>query len=173
MLYLNERKSNQFSSSDHLFNSEPKEYPLPYLERNSLEDAFEEMELLGFPLIDPFLLLETKSRGDTTAGELPKRNGSYVHIIGYLVTTKDTQTLTKKPMHFGTFYDCKGEAFDTVHFPNIALRYPFRGRGFYSIKGKVVEDFGIYAIEVNWMEKLPMLNPKTKSKIIALPEIAS
>ena len=85
----------------------------------------------------------------------------------------NTQTLTKKPMHFGTFYDCKGEAFDTVHFPNIALRYPFRGRGFYSIKGKVVEDFGIFAIEVNWMDKLPMLNPKTKGKIIALPEIAS
>ena len=173
MLYLSERKSNLLSSSDHLFNTEPKEYPLPHLERTSLEDAFEEMELLGFSLVDPFLLLETKLRGDTTASELSKRNGAYVHIIGYVVTTKDTQTLTKKQMHFGTFYDYQGEFFDTVHFPNIALRYPFRGRGFYSIKGKVVEEFGIYAIEVSWMEKLPMLNPKTKSKSIALPEMAN
>ena len=173
MLYLSERKSNPLSSADPLFNTEPKEYPLPHLERNPLEDAFEEMELLGFSLVDPFLLLETKGRGDTTALELSSKTGTYAHIIGYVVATKDTQTLDKKPMHFGTFYDYEGEVFDTVHFPNIAIKYPFRGRGFYSIKGKVVEDFGISMIEVTWMEKLPMINPKTKSKSIALPEMAN
>ncbi len=57
-------------------------------------------------------------------------------------------------MHFGTFYDYNGDVFDTVHFPDIANRYPFRGRGFYEIKGKVVEDFGVFMIEVTFMNKL-------------------
>ena len=63
-------------------------------------------------------------------------------------------------MYFGTFYDTHGEVFDTVHFPGIARQYPFRGRGFYSIKGKVVEDFGVAMIEVNWMDKLPLINKR-------------
>ncbi len=44
-------------------------------------------------------------------------------------------------MNFGTFYDSQGTFFDMVHFPEIAGRYPFRGRGFYAIKGRVAEDF--------------------------------
>jgi DNA polymerase-3 subunit alpha len=63
-------------------------------------------------------------------------------------------------MHFGTFYDHQGEVFDTVHFPDVARKFPFRGRGFYFLKGKVVEDFGVYAIEVNWMDKIPLKNKK-------------
>jgi DNA polymerase-3 subunit alpha len=65
-------------------------------------------------------------------------------------------------MHFGTFYDDRGEVFDTVHFPNIAIRYPFRGRGFYSLRGRVVEDFGVSMLEVEFMEKLPMVDPRTQ-----------
>jgi hypothetical protein len=40
-------------------------------------------------------------------------------------------------------------------------KYPLRGRGFYEIKGKVTEDFGVYTIEVTWMDKVPMLYKKT------------
>lgn len=158
MLYFSERKANQLPSSDLLFQTEPKEYPLPRLERNSLEDAFDEMELLGFPLLDPFRLLPGEFRGDTHALELMQKLGKRVCIVGYVVTTKDTRTINNKPMHFGTFYDCQGEVFDTVHFPNIAITYPFRGRGFYSIRGKVVEDFGVSMVEVDFMEKLPMVD---------------
>src|SRR5258707_10143737 len=163
MLYFSERKANQLPSSDHLFQTEPKEYPLPYLERNPLEDAFDEMELLGFPLLDPFRLLPDGDRGDTLATELAQKLGKRVHLVGYMVTTKDTRTIDNKPMHFGTFYDRVGEVFDTVHFPNIAIRYPFRGRGFYSIKGKVVEDFGVSMVEVDFMDKLPMVNPRARA----------
>jgi hypothetical protein len=63
-------------------------------------------------------------------------------------------------MHFGTFYDHNGDVFDSVNFPDIALRYPFRGRGFYMIKGRVVEDFGVPVIEVSSMEKIPMINKR-------------
>jgi DNA polymerase-3 subunit alpha len=65
-------------------------------------------------------------------------------------------------MYFGTFYDPEGDVFDTVHFPAIARQHPFRGRGFYSLKGKVVEDFGVAMIEVTWMDKLPLLNKRAE-----------
>jgi hypothetical protein len=81
-------------------------------------------------------------------------------MVGYVVTTKDTRTIGGQPMHFGTFYDSCGDVFDTVHFPNIAIRYPFRGRGFYFLSGKVVEDFGVGMVEVDFMEKLPMTGPR-------------
>jgi len=161
MLYLSNQSANKKKSqSTALFDTAPNEYPLPPLNRQPLEDAFDEIELLGFPLCDPFLLLETPKRGDTVAKELTQKIGKRVTIVGYVVTTKNTSTLKGEPMHFGTFYDKDGEFFDTVHFPNIARMYPFRGRGFYGIQGKVVEDFGIASIEVDYMKKLPMVSKR-------------
>ena len=72
-------------------------------------------------------------------------------------------------MHFGTFYDYNGEVFDTVHFPDIAARYPFRGRGFYEIKGKVVEDFGVFMIEVSFMNKISMIHKRPENAMLTLP----
>ncbi|MFZ1806036.1 MAG: DNA polymerase III subunit alpha [Cyclobacteriaceae bacterium] len=161
MLYLSNQNANKRKAqSTSLFDTEPKEYPLPVLHRQPLEDAFDEIELLGFPLCDPFLLLETPKRGDTVAKELMRKIGKIVTIVGYVVTTKNTSTLKGDPMHFGTFYDKDGEVFDTVHFPNVTKAYPFRGRGFYGIRGKVVEDFGIASIEVEYMKKLPMVSKR-------------
>ncbi|MEO5976949.1 MAG: DNA polymerase III subunit alpha [Chryseolinea sp.] len=159
MLYFSNVKT-RVTATIELFDESPNEYPLPILQRHELEDAFDEIELLGFPLCDPFLLLNTNVRGNVVAKKLGGMIGKYVHIVGYLVTTKDTSTLKGEAMHFGTFYDLDGDFFDTVHFPNIARHFPFRGRGFYSIKGKVVEDFGIFIIEVNWMDKLPLVNKR-------------
>jgi DNA polymerase-3 subunit alpha len=59
-------------------------------------------------------------------------------------------------MWFGTFLDAEGEFLDTVHFPNNTPAYPFRGKGCYLILGKVVEDFGCPAIEVEKFAKLPI-----------------
>lgn len=161
MLYFGNTTPRNKTTID-LFDTEPKEYPLPTLQRNSLEDAFDEIELLGFPLCDPFLLLASAERGDTVSRELIHKLGKQVYIIGYVVTTKDTSTLKHEPMHFGTFYDLHGEVFDTVHFPDITRKFPFRGRGFYALKGKVVEDFGVTMIEVNWMDKLPLINKRAE-----------
>ena len=144
-------------------------YQVPHLDRRPFEDAFDELELLGFPLCDPFTLLENNNFGNTKADELKKRIGKYVEIVGYLVTTKNTHTKDHKLMHFGTFIDSKGMVFDTTHFPNTSKRYPFRGKGFYRIKGKVVEDFGYPMIEVSYMNKEPMVhkhpeeNPKVEN----------
>jgi hypothetical protein len=65
-------------------------------------------------------------------------------------------------MHFGTFLDQNGHVFDTVHFPDVARKYPFRGRGFYDIHGRVVEDFGVAVIEVTSMDKLAIINKRAE-----------
>jgi DNA polymerase-3 subunit alpha len=159
MLFYSEAKTRIPSTID-LFDTEPKEYPLPHFEANEIEDAFDEMELIGFPLRDPFRLLPDKNYGDTIARDLDKKLGQQVSMTGYLVTTKDTRTRNGSMMHFGTFYDCNGDVFDTVHFPNTTQRYPFRGRGFYMTKGKVVEDHDVITIEISQMEKMPMVNKR-------------
>ena len=164
MLYFGDTKNRNKTTVD-LFDTEPKEFPLPVLQRNELEDAFDEIELLGFPLCNPFKLIENPERG-ILATQLREHLNKHVHIIGYCVTTKPTSTRAGDPMEFGTFNDREGHVFDTVHFPNVTKQYPFRGRGFYEIKGKVTEDFGVYAIEVGWMDKVPLLNKRT-----LLPEL--
>ncbi len=69
MLYFSEVKV-RIPSTANLFDTEPEEYPLPILEHNAIEDAFDEIELLGFALCNPFQLLATEDRGDTIALEL-------------------------------------------------------------------------------------------------------
>jgi DNA-directed DNA polymerase III PolC len=161
MLFYSEAKAKlRVPSTIDLFDTEPKEYPLPHFEVNEIEDAFDEMELIGFPLRDPFRLLPDKNYGDTPARELDKKLGLPVSIAGYLITTKDTRTRGGHMMHFGTFYDCNGDIFDTVHFPGTTQKHPFRGRGFYMIKGKVIADHDVITIEVSDMEKMPMVNKR-------------
>jgi DNA polymerase III alpha subunit len=160
MLHFSSKRTKPTTTVD-LFDTEPKEYPLPELKRNTLEDAFDEIELLGFPLCNPFDLLATRDYGDTMAADLPSKKGKTVRMVGYLVTTKDAYTMkSKEHMCFGTFYDASGRVFDTVHFPGSARKFPFRGRGFYEVKGKVTEDFGVYAVDVFYMDKLPMVSKR-------------
>ncbi|NJM24604.1 MAG: hypothetical protein HC859_02820 [Bacteroidia bacterium] len=172
LLYFSSIKTRRHATVE-LFDTEPADQPLPELQRHPLEDAFEEIELLGFPLCDPFLLLDTRERGNANADDLLDKIGASVEIVGYVVTTKDTSTLKNEPMHFGTFYDQQGEVFDTVHFPDIAAKYPFRGRGFYLIRGRVVEDFGVAMIEVSFMDKLPIVNKRAEEFMRDDPSIAA
>ena len=159
MLYYSHARTK--TPAAELFDTGPVDYPLPVLQRGEPEDAFDEIELLGFPLCDPFKLV-TPVEAAHTASDLPKRVGKPVCILGYRVTTKPTSTLKGEPMYFGTFYDRRGEVFDTVHFPDVARRFPFRGRGFYLIKGRAVEDFGVSMIEVKSMEKVPMVSKRAE-----------
>jgi DNA polymerase-3 subunit alpha len=149
-----------------LFNIITKKFDLPQLEQDSYEDAFDELELLGFTLSDPFKLLKPHVATDTMAENLMNKIGKRVIMTGYLVTTKNTHTIDHKLMHFGTFIDEKGHVFDTTHFPDTALKYPFRGKGFYLLKGKVVADFDYPMVEINYMEKLPVLNRDKKESAL-------
>ena len=57
-------------------------------------------------------------------------------------------------MYFGNFLDYDGDFIDTVHFPPVAKRFPFRGKGIYCITGKVTEEFDCINVDVTKMERL-------------------
>lgn len=140
-----------------LFRLTQKDYKLPMLPTTSTEEAFDQMELLGFPLCNPFDLLETPLNNTLLAADLPNHINRIVSLHGYLVTVKVTKTSNGKRMNFGNFLDRDGYFFDTVHFPQAAEQFPFRGRGVYIVTGKVSEEFGCYSIEVSRMEKAPLV----------------
>lgn len=135
-----------------------KHYHLPELRQHPLEDAFDEIELLGFPVsLSLFDLLQTSYRG-MEAENLIQHVGKRIRTVGSLVTWKPVHTIKKQLMGFGTFLDHKGNFFDTTHFPDSMARYPFKGGGCYLVQGKVVEEFGFPSIEVEQMVKLPTLS---------------
>jgi len=145
-----------------LFEAKPREFRLPKLEQSVLGDAWDEIELLGFPVsMTVFDMLETKFRGEITAKNMMANLGRNVRMLGRLVTIKYVRTVRKEIMHFGTFTDVEGEFFDTVNFPPSLRNYPFRGDGIYLVLGKVVEEFGFPSLEVEKMAKMPFqANPK-------------
>ncbi len=163
---LNVRGRKHMRVGHGLFDTPAAEYALPSLTRHPVEDAFDEIELLGFSLTDPFQLVASPTRGDTVATDLSQKIGHTVHMLGYVVVTKDSTTRTKHPMQFGTFLDFKGNVFDTVHFPDIVRRYPFRGRGFYDIHGKVTESFGVPVVEITQMQRCPIINKRAEQIMI-------
>jgi DNA-directed DNA polymerase III PolC len=136
-----------------LFKTEKINYKTPQLTSSDLENAFDEIELLGFPLCNPFDLLENQSSSPLRANQLLSYKNKTITIEGYLVTTKNTGTSNGKRMFFGTFLDRDGYFIDTVHFPPVAAKFPFRGKGVYTITGKVLEDFDCVNIEVSFMER--------------------
>ncbi|MEP0987607.1 DNA polymerase III subunit alpha [Ekhidna sp.] len=146
-----------------LFKMPIKQWALPPLHHDKREDAFDEMDLLGFPLCNPFDLIELDQTG-VLAKDLEKYENQQVEMFGYLVTIKNTGTSSGKRMNFGTFIDKEGQFIDTVHFPQSASKYPFRGKGIYRLIGKVVEEFDFYSLEVSRMEKVNFINLEDESK---------
>jgi DNA polymerase-3 subunit alpha len=78
--------------------------------------------------------------------------GHTVTVFGYHITHKPVRTVKGDTMSFGTFLDSQMNWIDTVHFPPIHAAHPPQA-GFYRITGKVLEEFGVYNIEVTRIEK--------------------
>jgi error-prone DNA polymerase len=140
-----------------LFVEKSKPFEFPAFYTAPLEEAYDQIELLGYPLCDPFLLLKRSPKGGILSADMSDFIDQTVVAYGYLVTVKDTKTANGKRMQFGTFLDRKGFFLDTVHFPPVAAKYPFRGRGVYRIIGKVMEEFGFHCIEVSECYKEDMI----------------
>jgi len=138
-----------------LFQVEEPAFQFPALEDTFIENAYDEIELLGFPLCSPFELIERPTVNFCMASELPSKKGQAVELLGAVVAVKDTRTVKGERMNFATFVDEQGYFFDTVHFPPVIARFPFRGRGMYRISGKVCEEFGFFSVETVSMEKIP------------------
>lgn len=147
------------NSNRELFQIEKKNYSMPVLTNTALENAYHELELLGFPVtLSMFGLLKTAYRGEIRTHNLRAYTGKIIKMVGLYVCEKTVHTKNNKKMWFGTFLDADGNFFDTTHFPNNSPGYPFRGHGCYLISGKVVEDFGFPSIEVYQFAKLPILS---------------
>lgn len=152
------KKTNELK----LFDSKPKSFTYEIEEGDLYEDAFDEMESLGYPVsVSPFNLLKTNYRGASFANEISQQEGKVVKMVGYLVSIKDvpiTNKDGKTKMNFGTWIDVYGNYFDTVHFPASLKNHPFTGLGCYLLLGKVVIDYDFPSIEIQKMEKLPMID---------------
>lgn len=144
-----------------LFAPERKKFKLPRFSQDEMEDIFDQIELLGFPLCDPFLLLK-EPLGDTLlARDMATHINKTITLYGYLVTLKPTKTGRGERMGFGTFLDRAGHWIDTVQFPKIHAAFPFRGKGIYRIYGKVSEEFGFLTLETISLQKLDyMVDPR-------------
>ncbi|MEM8521840.1 DNA polymerase III subunit alpha [Flavobacterium sp. PL12] len=134
-----------------------KEYELPVLERSSFEDAFDEIELLSFPVsCSPFDLLQTKYRGDVLSKDLLQYHKKTVKMLAYLISRKHVPTKIGA-MFFGTWVDAEGHFFDTAHFPNSLKQYPFQGGGCYLLLGTVEVDYHFPTITISKMAKMPFI----------------
>lgn len=134
-----------------------REYVLPELLRSAFEDAFDEIELLSFPVsCSPFDLLQTKFRGDVMARDLLKHHKKTVRMLAYLISRKHVPT-KMGAMYFGTWIDAEGELFDTAHFTGSLKEYPFQGGGCYLLLGHVEVDYHFPTITVTKMAKMPFI----------------
>ncbi len=134
--------------------TQKKNYTLPTLTHEPIEDAYDQIELLGFSLNSPFGLLKEKITTQLVAKDLERSKGKTIQIVGNLITIKNTRTSKGDYMYFGTFLDLEGEWLDTVHFPLVAKRYPFKGKGCYLLQGKTLEEFGFMTLQVSAMWRL-------------------
>jgi DNA polymerase III alpha subunit len=134
-----------------------KEYTLPVLERSAFEDAFDEIELLSFPVsCTPFDLLQTKYRGQVLAKDLLGHHKKTVKMLAYLISRKQVPT-KMGTMYFGTWVDYEGEYFDTAHFTDSLKKYPFQGGGCYLLLGIVGVDYHFPTVTVTKMAKMPFV----------------
>lgn len=140
-----------------LLDEPQKNYQLPEINRNPFEDAFDEIEILGFPVsYSPFDLLQTKYRGTVMAKDLIKYHKKQVKMLAYLISRKHVPT-KRGTMFFGTWIDAEGEYFDTAHFSDCLAQYPFQGGGCYLLLGTVEVDFHFPTITIHKMAKMPFI----------------
>ena len=151
--YFKLHNSKPKSSQALLFKPQHRDFELPEFEYSNLIEAYDQMELLGFPLCSHFELLEEPVKNSVMAKDLKDHIGRDVEIYGNLVNSRKTGTSNGKYMYFGTFYDINGDIFDTVLFPKVAEKYSLRSRGIYKCFGKVMYDLGYISLDIKWISR--------------------
>lgn len=162
-LHFRLSKTKTTHPENRLFEPTRTDAKLPQLEHHWLEDVYDELELFGFPLCNPFDLLPLHDDADSDkvevfADDFKMFIGKTITTIGYKVTLKPTGTSKGESMFFGTFLDRHGHFIDTVHFPPVAKKFPVSGWGLFSITGRVMEEFGAISIEVESITRLKLLS---------------
>jgi DNA polymerase-3 subunit alpha len=146
--FLQKKNQPELHGGAALFEEEPLRFDLPALEDLPLDDLYDEMEILGFTLSNPFAMVDDDPARYVQARDMDKHKGKIITVLAYFIARKHVVTKYNDQMFFGTFVDSELDWIDTVHFPDTAEKYPLHTGGFYKITGKVVEDFGVYSLEV-------------------------
>lgn len=149
-----QKKNSKHTVDSLLFKDKPIAFQLPALNQQPLDDAIDKIELLGIPIRNVFELADDGPNKYVPANEIEKHLGKEVSVLGYLISTKPVQTIKKEMMYFHTFIDAKGDWLDTVFFPQTTIHYNVSGKSFYSMTGKVVEEFGVFSVEVNYCKRI-------------------
>jgi DNA-directed DNA polymerase III PolC len=139
-----------------LFPTELREFDLPQFETSVTDEAYDQIELLGFPLCSPFELVKNPMSKSVMSKDLHKYINQDIIQYGYLVAVKNTRTSKGERMQFGTFLDQEGHFIDTVHFPPVAAKYNFSSKGVYKIHGKVIDEFGFLSVEVTEIVRMDL-----------------
>ncbi|MGJ5640591.1 DNA polymerase III subunit alpha [Formosa sp. S-31] len=139
-----------------LFKPQQKTFVLPNLQTTIIEDAYDQMELLGFPLCSYFSLVDESLQPHIKAKALKTCINKTVLLYGVLVNTRFHKTSQGKRIRFCTFTDAEGQYFDTVHFTKVVHQYPVLGVGVYACYGKVTSDFDFCSLDIIWSKKLPL-----------------
>jgi DNA polymerase-3 subunit alpha len=150
--FLQKKSKNHLPVHHSLFQEPSRQFRLPSLPVYPLDDLYDQVEILGFPICDPFLLVEENPADYIAAKDMKNHVGKTITLLGYHITHKPVRTIRGETMSFGTFIDCNKDWIDTVHFPEIHRMAPPTA-GFYKITGKVLEEFGVHSIEVSRIEK--------------------
>lgn len=152
--FLQKKNVSHVPTAHSMFAEKPFEFVLPELTDNPLDDLFDELEILDFTLGNPFDLVNDDPSKYTPAKELAQHLGKTITVLVYFIDYKVVPTVRNETMSFGTFVDVNLDWLDTVHFPPAFRSYPLKGRGFYRITGKVIQDFGVFSIEVQKLFKI-------------------
>jgi DNA polymerase-3 subunit alpha len=155
-------KNGNKTTQNQLFKIQHKSFKLPEFSYGNIEEYYDQMELLGFPLCNYFDLVNEELKTHILAKDMKDHVLRNVLLYGKLVNTRFHKGSNGKLMRFCTFVDINGSYFDTVHFHNTVDIYPIHGIGVYECVGKVIEEFGFYSIEVIATRKLALKpDPRT------------
>ncbi len=149
---LHKKHEMKAANVQPLFTEPSIRFDLPNLDDHPLDDIYDQIELLGFPLSNPFGLVNDDPSRYTPAKNLSSYAGKYVTVLIYFIAHKQVPTKTGQDMFFGTFIDANLDWVDTVHFPESAKKFPLERSGFFRATGKVTLDFGVVSLEVTKME---------------------
>ena len=158
--FLQKKATIEAPEVQSLFKENPLSFgfELPQLDDHPIDDLYDQMEIMNFTITNPFALVDDDPLNYVPSKDMHKYSGKTISMLAYFIARKHVTTKNDDQMFFGTFVDSNLDWIDTVHFPDSAKRHPLHSSGFYKVRGKVAEDFGVYSLEVSYMEKIGYKN---------------
>ncbi|WP_418603782.1 hypothetical protein [Hwangdonia sp.] len=148
--------NKQETTQARLFKTNHRKFQLPSLSTTNVEDAYDQIELLGFPLCGYFQLVDNGLNDGIKANDLNKYKNKNALLNDVLVNTRFHKTSHGKRIRFCTFVDQDGHCFETVHFTKVVDKYPINGMGVYTCYGKVKEEFDFCSLDIIWTNKMSL-----------------